>query len=142
MTSRQGRRYSKRIILRGTVTSGIGESRFFTAIPWVREQFQNKLGIDPYPGTFNITVIDDHTEELAALRKERGIEIVPEDSNFCTATSFPVLVNNRVEGMAIIPRVAGYPQTKLEIISAVNIRQALSLNERDTVEVEVRPLGI
>ena len=125
------------IKLRGIVTSGIGESRFFTEIPWVKEQFIDKVGIHPYPGTFNITVLPEDREKLNALRVAKGIEIIPEDENFCTASSFPVLVSGRIKGAAIIPLVANYPQTQLEIISAEKIKQALSLNDGDLVEVEV-----
>ena len=128
---------SEFVKLRGTVTTGIGESRSFTAIPWVKKQFINKLGIDPYPGTFNLNVSDSDSEKLDALRNASGIEIVPQDTNFCTARSFLVLVGNRIKGAAVIPLVADYPRTKLEIIAAENIRQSLSLDDGDVVEVTV-----
>jgi len=121
----------------GTVTSGKQESRFFTEIPWVKKQFIRKLGIDPYPGTFNITVLDEDREKLNMVRQSKGIEITPEDANFCTANSFPALVNSKIKGAAIIPVVANYPQTQLEVISSENIKQALSLKDGDMVEVEV-----
>jgi riboflavin kinase len=125
------------IKLRGTVTSGIGESKYFTEIPWAKEQFISKLGINPYPGTFNITILAEDMEKLNNLRKANGIEITPQDEKFCTATSFPVVVGNRIKGAAIIPQVTNYPPTQLEIISTENIKQALSLNDGDPIEVEV-----
>ncbi len=125
------------IKLRGIVTSGIGESRNFTEIPWVKEQFIDKLGINPYPGTLNITVVAEDGEKLDALRKAKGIEIVPQDVNFCAASSLPVLVGSRIKGATIIPHVADYPLMQLEIISPENIKQTLSLNDGDPVEVEV-----
>ncbi len=128
---------SKVIKLRGIVTRGIGESKSFTEIPWVKQQFIDKLGINPYPGTFNITILAEDEKKLNALRKTKGTEITPQDENFCAASSFPVLVNRRISGAAIIPLVADYPQTQLEIISAENIKQTLSLNDGDFVEVEV-----
>lgn len=125
------------IKLRGTVTSGVGESRFFTEIPWVKKQLIDKLGIKPYPGTFNITVLDEHREKLNTVRQSQGIEIIPEDVSFCTANSFPVLVNGKIKGAAIVPLVSNYPQAQLEVISAENIKQSLSLKDGDPVEVEV-----
>jgi riboflavin kinase len=127
----------KAIKLRGIVTSGIGESKNFTEIPWVKEQFVDKLGINPYPGTFNIAVLAEDEAKLDTLRKSKGLEIIPQDEKFCIASSFPVLVNSRIRGATIIPLVANYPPAKLEIISAENIKQALSLNDGDLVEVEV-----
>ena len=125
------------IKLHGIVTRGIGESRYFTEIPWVKAQFIDKLGINPYPGTFNIAILAEDREKLDTLRKVKGVEIVPQDENFCTASSFPVLVGSRIKGAAIIPLVANYPESQLEIISVENIKQALSLNDGDPVEVEL-----
>ena len=125
------------IKLHGIVTRGIGESTFFTEIPWVRKQFAEKLGITPYPGTFNITVVAGDREKLSQIREARGIEIVPEDKTFCAANSFPVLINRQTKGAVIIPQVADYPETKLEVISAENIKESLSLKDGDQVELEV-----
>ena len=127
----------KVIKLRGIVISGTGESQFFTKIPWVKQQFIDKLGIDPHLGTFNIAVLAGDGKKLNALRKAKGTEIVPQDESFCTTSSFPVLVGGRIRGAAIIPGVANYPQAQLEIIAAENIKQALSLKDGDLVEVEV-----
>jgi len=123
--------------LHGIVTSGIRQSRFFTKIPWVKNQLIDKLGINPYPGTFNITVIAEDREKLNTVRESKGVEIIPEDINFCTANSFPVLVNGKIKGAAIIPLVSNYPQAQLEVISSENIKRRLSLKDGDLVEVEV-----
>ncbi len=138
MTSKSKSAGNREIIkLRGIVISGIGESKSFTEIPWVKKQFIDKLGIDPYPGTFNITVMAEDREKLNTVRESKGVEIMPEDTNFCTANSFPVLVNGKIKGAAIIPLVSNYPQARLEVISSENIKQALSLKDGDLVEVEV-----
>ena len=121
--------------LRGMVTSGLKESRFFTEIPWVKNQLIDKLGINPYPGTFNITVLAEDRDKLNMVRESKGIEIIPEDINFCTANSFPVVVNGKIKGAAIIPVVSNYPLAQLEVISSENIKQALSLKDGDLVEV-------
>ncbi len=131
-TSRQ-----KIIKLHGIVTSGTGEAGTMTEIPWVRKQFIGKLGINPYPGTFNITVLAEDGEKLSTIRKAKGIEITPEDANYCAGISFPALVGGRVEGAVIIPLVPNYPPAQLEIISSENIRRSLSVKDGDLVEVEV-----
>ena len=125
------------IKLRGMVTSGVRQSKFFTEIPWVKKQLIDKLGICPYPGTFNITVMAEDREKLNTVRESEGVEITPEDANFCTANSFPVLVNGKIKGAAIIPLVANYPQAQLEVVSTENIKRRLSLKDGDLVEVEV-----
>ena len=125
------------IKVRGIVTGGVGESKLFTEIPWVRRQFIDKLGINPRPGTFNITVLPDDRERLNVIRNTKGVEIVPEDTNYCAANSFPALINGRVRGAVLIPLVPGYPPAQLEIISSEHIKQSLSLKGGDLVEVEI-----
>ncbi len=123
--------------LRGRVRRGIEESANFTQLPWVRAQFIEKLGIDPYPGTLNLEVREEDLEKLALLRKGKGAEITPQEAGFCAGSGFPALVEGKVKAAVIIPRVSDYPENKLELISAARVREALALEEGDTVEVEV-----
>ena len=123
--------------VRGIVSCGVGESTLFTEIPWVRRQFIDKLGINPRPGTFNIAVLPEDREKLELIKNAKGVEIVPEDADYCAANSFPALVNGRIRGAALIPQVPGYPPAQLEIISSEHIKESLSLEDGDLVEVEI-----
>lgn len=125
------------ILIKGRVTDGLVESSFFTGIPWVREQFINKLGIDPYPGTFNLDITEDEEmDKWKEIKKRKGIEIIPAAPEFCSASCFHATVCGKIKGAVIIPRVDGYPESKMEIISVYKIRDALSLNSGDPVTVE------
>lgn len=130
--------HSKFIKVRGVVCSGVGESKLFTEIPWVRRQFTKKLGISPCPGTFNITVLLEDRKKLDLIKNTKGVEITPEDVNFCSANSFPATVNGKIKGAIIIPLVPGYPQAQLEIISSERIKESLSLRDGDIVDIEIR----
>ncbi len=128
---------STSISIKGRITEGLKESSFFTQLPWVREQLITKLGIDPYPGTLNLDIIDtEDVEKLKNIKKQKGIEIIPAEPGFCSAKCFHVLVYEKIKGAIIIPEVPDYPQSKLEIISSDNIRDVLSLNIGDLVAVE------
>jgi len=125
------------IKVRGIVISGVRESKLFTEIPWVRGQFIDKLGINPYPGTFNISVLSEDREGLNIIRNTKGVEIIPEDINYCAAYSFSAVVNGRIRGAVLIPLVPDYPSDQLEIISSEHIKQSLSLKDGDLAEVEI-----
>ena len=127
----------KIIKLHGIATSGSGEAGTITEIPWVREQFIGKLGINPYPGTFNIRILAEDGEKLNTIRKAKGIEIASQDINHCSGNSFTALVGGKIKGAVIIPLVPNYPPAQLEIISAENIRHSLSVKDGDLVEIEV-----
>ena len=60
-----------------------------------------------------------------------------QDKNFCAASSFHVVVNNRIKGAAIIPLVPEYPPAQMEIIAPERIKDVLALQDGDPVTVEV-----
>ena len=130
--------HAPRVIkVRGIVRSGIGESKLFTEIPWVRRQFTDKLGIDAYPGTLNIIVLPEDRDKLNIIKNTKGVEIIPEHVNFYPANSFKALINGKIQGAVVIPLVSHYPEAQLEIISSEHVSQCLRLKDGDAIEVEV-----
>ncbi len=127
-----------RFKIRGKLCSGLNEGKNFTQIPWVRSQFINKLGIDPYPGTLNLEISDEKDiGNYKILKTTEPIEIIPEDPSFCRGRCYPVLINNLIKGAIVIPSVEGYPENKMEIIAQVNLRETFRLKEGDFLEIEV-----
>jgi len=62
----------------GVLRTGLGVAAQFTELPWVREQFQRKLGLDVWPGTVNLQVQDlAGLAALARLRAGGGVPIEP-----------------------------------------------------------------
>ncbi len=107
-------------------------------IPWVREQFIGKLGIDPYPGTLNLEFKDPRDLDMLKEVKTRpGIEIHPMEQGFCSAKCFHVLICGRVRGAIVIPLVDDYPESKLEIIAEERLKDLLSLQVGDIVLIEI-----
>ena len=125
------------VVLRGRVTRGEQVSCLFTELPWVKRQFREKLKINPYPGTFNLEIIEEDLDRLASLHRQKGIEIVPKDPRYCVGKSFRALVQGRIEAVVLLPDVSHYPASKLELVSAKNIRETLSVKDGDVVTVEV-----
>jgi CTP-dependent riboflavin kinase len=126
------------LTIRGRITEGLKEASFFTKLPWVREQFITKMGIDPCPGTLNLEIADvEDVKQLKQLKRRKGIKIIPAEPGFCSAKCFPVLVSRKIKGVLVIPLVPDYPESKLEIVSSDRIRETLSLKVGDVVLVEV-----
>ncbi|MBI2860832.1 MAG: CTP-dependent riboflavin kinase [Chloroflexi bacterium] len=124
------------VVIRGRVADGLNESCLFTNLPWVRQQFIEKLGIDPFPGTLNLEVVEEDAGKFSSLKQSPGVDIVPADG-FCPARCFPVTVCGRVKGAIVLPLVGDYPASKLEIISTEKVREVLSLKVGDMVTVEI-----
>jgi riboflavin kinase len=104
----------------------------------VKRQFIEKLSIDPYPGTLNLEIVDPESlRTLKELKAKKGIEITPEDPSFCSAQCYPVLINGQLKAAIVFPLVKDYPENKMELIASEKIKEALSLNTGDMLEVEI-----
>ncbi len=121
--------------IRGVVREGKGEGKVFTQLDWVRRQFLDKLGFDPYPGTLNLQV--DNFADLAEYKKRSGVEIVPGESGFCEAICFRVRVNGEFEAAWIIPQVPGYPTNQVELMAPVSVRETLGLENGDVIWLDI-----
>ncbi len=74
----------------GVLRTGLGVAAQFTELPWVREQFQRKLGLDVWPGTVNLQVQDPAgLAALARLRAGGGVPIDPPGPPSRDARSIP-----------------------------------------------------
>ncbi|UCG64269.1 MAG: CTP-dependent riboflavin kinase [Deltaproteobacteria bacterium] len=129
---------SRNVVIKGTLVEGIKESGLFMSIPWVREQFIEKLGVDPYPGTLNLEIKDSQDlDKLTELKSRAGIDILPMDPGFCSAKCFHVLICGKVKGAIVIPLIDDYPESKLEIIASERLKDLLSLKVGDIVLIEI-----
>ena len=123
----------------GRVESGLGEGAAFTRLEWARRQFGDKLGVDPFPGTLNLTIEGAARTEWARLRPELPVLISPPDAKFCDARAGRVRIAGRIAGAVVVPLVPGYPDNKIEVIAAVRVREALGLADGDAVTLEFLP---
>jgi CTP-dependent riboflavin kinase len=77
------------------------------------------------------------SQNFRELKSTLKIEIIPEDPSFCSAQCYPVLINDRLKGAIVFPRVKDYPEDKMELIASRNIKEVLSVKEGDVLEVEI-----
>ena len=122
----------------GSVVTGRGEAAAFTRLEWVREQFLDRLAIDPYPGTLNLTLAADSRdlEAWRQLQASAGHRIEPATPLFCAARCYPVRLNDALPAGIVIPEVPDYPSAQVELVAAVSIRDALHVADGDRVVVE------
>jgi HAD superfamily hydrolase (TIGR01509 family) len=130
-----------RLTLSGRLARGKGEGASFTRLPWAREQFLSRLGIDPFPGTLNLALDAACLPGWQALRASPGVPVVPPVPDWCEGRCYPVRVEGRVPGAIVFPGVPAYPEDQLELIASVSLRETLPRSEGDPVSVELcRPL--
>lgn len=125
------------LLLAGEACSGLGEGASFTKLDWVQREFLDKLGFEPYPGTFNLRMSGPEWDAArAVLARQPGIPITPE-AGFCAAKCFHVVIGGRITGAVVFPEVDDYPDDKFEVISAVPVRQALGVRDGERVAVSI-----
>ena len=123
--------------LSGKVASGLGKGALFTELDWAKKQFISELGIDTYPGTLNLKLDDNGAKALwRELRTGPSCTIYAEKSEDCNASCYPVYIQNRYPGAIIVPLIEGYPANQIEIITAVPLRESLSLQDGNALELE------
>jgi len=130
--------------INGRVRTGLGAGAGFTSRPHARQQFLRALGIDPHPGTLNLGIDPGGRAGWQALTAQPGIRIAPERDGDCGARCYPVLVagagQEGITAAVIVPEVAGYPATKVEVLAALPLRAALQLEDGDEVTLRTVPV--
>jgi CTP-dependent riboflavin kinase len=127
--------------VKGRVATGSGQGRHFTQLDWARRQFVQKLGIDPFPGTLNLVLEDAESIDVwHRLRKTPGARIEnPNDGpNDCDGRCYPVTIEGRIDAAIVLPEVAGYSPAQIELIAPVGVREALGVEDGDSLRWEIR----
>ncbi len=132
------------IRLIGQVFSGLGEGRYYMMLEGYRRQFIEKLGFDPYPGTLNVRLKDEHVRYKYYLMKLPGIYIHGFEDGGRTyggVKSFRAVVRaNGVElkpcAVLLIERTH-HDFNVIEVISSYRIRDALKVSDGDEIEIIV-----
>ncbi len=126
------------VTVKGKVSSGLGEGRYYISRKNYIVQFQDKLGMIPYLGTLNLKVEQVYWDQLRRLRTSDGIHIdgfKTEDRTFGAVKAFRAKING-VDAAVIMPVRTVYTDV-IEIISEVYLREALALNDGDMLSVEI-----
>jgi CTP-dependent riboflavin kinase len=129
---------SNKLLLNGKIVSGLKQGAFFTQLDWFQEQCLEKLGYTPYPGTLNIEISVEDIPEAAVIEQKAEIEFIPPDSTFCSGRAYPI----EIEGICaaiIMPaeEVRVHGKNIIEVISEVKLKDALRLDDGDSVELTV-----
>ena len=125
----------------GRLATGIGMGTSFTQLPWAKEQFIDRVGVDPFPGTINVIVDDPEAMPVwVRLKQTTGIRMDnPDDGpHDCDAKCWLVSINGKIDGAIVYPLVDAYPPAQVEVIAPVGVRDALRIEDGDTVTLTIR----
>ena len=124
------------LIIRGKVSTGIGEGEKFVKLPWVKKQIIEKIGFEPFHGTLNIRLAPEDVKLKKKLKKMPSISIIPV-TGFYPGKCFKALFMSSQECAIVMPQVPRYPPDLMEIVASTNLRTKFKLKDGDTVEVKI-----
>jgi riboflavin kinase, archaea type len=113
----------------GKVVSGLGKGKQFMAMTEYKTQFIKKLGFTPFEGTLNIEI----DQELSLTEPFTTIEGFRE---FGKIKCHKAKLNSK-DVILIVPEKTRHSRKIIEIISSIELRRALNLNDGTEVEIEV-----
>ncbi|KYH42469.1 MAG: Transcriptional regulator of a riboflavin/FAD biosynthetic operon (rfk) [Candidatus Bathyarchaeota archaeon B63] len=129
------------IMIEGVVFSGLGEGAYYITRKRYREQFIEKLGFDPYPGTLNLKLVSEYDIQMRReLDARPGVDIEgfrDENRTYGPVKCFPARINGREDGEVVLALRTHYNSSVIEIISPHYLRGALKLKDGNKVKVEV-----
>jgi len=126
------------LLFEGSVFSGLGEGAYYMSQDGYRKQFVEKLGFDPYPGTFNVRVRKEDQEDVRMLEASPFILIegfTNGNRSFGPAKCFKGKVEDKFPCALISPVRTHYEGDVVEIISNEYLRKALQTKNGDVVKV-------
>ncbi len=133
--------YPPSVTLEGTVFTGLGEGAYYTSKEPYRQQFIEKLGFTPYPGTLNLKLTSEYDlKTRSELDAYPAVEIQGfknEERAFGIVKCYPATIDNKIKGALIFALRSHYDASVLEVIAPVCIRKHLNLKDGHKVKVEV-----
>ncbi|UIP00753.1 DUF120 domain-containing protein [Halobaculum sp. CBA1158] len=130
--------------LSGTVTSGMGEGRHYIQLSGYHEQFIERLGYEPFPGTLNVDLSEAAVRARAGLDSVDGVPIdgwEDDERTFGPATCYAAEVRvddgSFTPAHVIVPERTHHDEDQLEVIAPAKLRDELGIDDGDEVRVRV-----
>jgi len=124
----------------GVLVSGLGEGAYYVQLQGYREQFAQKLGFTPYPGTLNLRLSSDHfwvKKELESLPAILITSFQTQRRTFGQVKCFRATINDTARGAIILINRTHHADRIIEIIAPQNLRKTLKLTEGSRVHVSI-----
>ncbi|ESP89250.1 DUF120 domain-containing protein [Candidatus Halobonum tyrrellensis] len=136
------------LALSGAATSGMGEGRHYIQLSGYHEQFVERLGYEPFPGTLNVELAEASVRARAGLDSVAGVPIdgwEDDERTFGPATCYAAVVESNGGAVepahVIVPERTHHDEAQLEVIAPAKLRDELGIDDGDDVTVRIEDLG-
>ncbi|MCS7094640.1 MAG: DUF120 domain-containing protein [Thaumarchaeota archaeon] len=128
-------------VLEGRVFTGFGEGAFYVSLPKYRQQFREKLGFDPFPGTLNVRLLSlDSINNRRLLNRIADVYIEGFKNGSRTYGGLKAIhgtFNDSELCAVLFIERTHYGSDVVEVISPVYLRGRFALKDGDKVRIRV-----
>lgn len=124
-----------RMKIQGEIISGDNKGQYFMSLDVYKVQFMGILGFEPFPGTLNLKIDEESAHKISDLKKK--MDIVKGKGKFGDVKLIKAKLNNGSEGALVFPVKTHHEPDILELISPLNLRKSLKLQDGDLVTLEI-----
>lgn len=117
--------------LKGRIITGLGEGSRYIYL--YRDRFLKILGINPYPGTLNIELVEPR---FFNIEDYKYIEVDPPSQAYGKVLAVKARIKN-IPVYIIKPLKTRHALNIIEVISEHNLREALGVKTGDVVEIYI-----
>ncbi|HYJ02904.1 MAG TPA: DUF120 domain-containing protein [Nitrososphaeraceae archaeon] len=127
----------------GHIITGMGEGAYYMSLKGYKQQFKEKLGYEPYPGTLNIKLNSSlYVEAKKEMLKYPSINIEgfsDQSRTFGWVKCYPAYINDsdNINSSILILERTHYDDSIIEIIAPFSIKELFSLKNGDHIKLKV-----
>lgn len=127
----------------GRVVSGMGEGAYYMSLSGYRQQFQEKLGYVPYPGTLNVKLVDkvfrDARRGIGSYSAVFISGFSDSKRSYGWAKCYPAQINEGVikDAAVIVLERTHYDESTLEVIAPVSIKRIAGIRNGDIIKIKL-----
>jgi riboflavin kinase, archaea type len=127
----------------GHIITGMGEGAYYMSLKGYKQQFKEKLGYEPYPGTLNIKLNSSlYVEAKKEMLKYSSINIEgfsDQSRTFGWVKCYPAYINDSdsINSSILILERTHYDDSIIEIIAPFSIKEQFSLKNGDYIKLKV-----
>jgi riboflavin kinase len=127
---------------RGRLFTGLKEGAYYISLKGYSKPFFRALGFKPFPGTLNLRLAtEEMLEQRRRLEHLKGTEVpgfTDGKRSYGPVKCFKASIAGKHPGAVLAIERTHYDSSVLEVISPVNLRKALKLQDGDEVSVTAR----
>lgn len=123
--------------IKGSVISGTKEGAYFMSQDVYTNQFKDKIGFNPFPGTLNIQVDEEKALKVCDTLKDH-MGTIKGSKNFGDVKFIKATLNYKIKGALVFPVKTHHSTEILEFIAPDNLRKSLNLKDGDDVFIMIQ----